>query len=124
MTATKLVATIERGQDVYQCELRTPEADTIDRQWFLNGVPVHGPRGSVNESTVPMQNAARLCRPKRNSCGPWKTANASSGASKVIPNFAYVTRAVWCASNSAPMKGSPAGERPTGANGTPRCSNS
>ena len=42
MTATKLVATIERGQDVYQCELRTPEADTIDRQWFLNGVPVHG----------------------------------------------------------------------------------
>ena len=40
MTATKLVATIEHGQDVYRCEQRTLDSDRVDRQWFLNGVPV------------------------------------------------------------------------------------
>jgi hypothetical protein len=45
MTASELLATIEDGQDVYRCELRTYASGQIDRQWFLNGVPVHdGPR--------------------------------------------------------------------------------
>ena len=42
MTATTLVATNEHDQDVYRCELRHLDADNIDRQWFLNGVPVSG----------------------------------------------------------------------------------
>ena len=48
---TKLLATIEHGQDLYRFELRTVDSDNIDRQWFLNGVPVHGaPRPCQREA--------------------------------------------------------------------------
>ena len=42
MNATQLLVTIEHRQDVYRCELRTPDSDGSHCQWFLNGVPVHG----------------------------------------------------------------------------------
>ena len=55
MNDTKLVATIEHGQDVYRCELRTLESGGIARQWFLNDRPVPGaprlsPRAAPRQS--------------------------------------------------------------------------
>ena len=53
MNATKLIATIDHGQDVYRCELRTLDSGGVDRQWFLNGRPVHGaPRLLSNRRAV------------------------------------------------------------------------
>lgn len=38
MNGTKLLMTVEHGQDVYRCELRDLDAHGIECHWSLNGV--------------------------------------------------------------------------------------
>ena len=37
MNGPKLLMTVERGQDMYRCELRDLEALGVECQWSLNG---------------------------------------------------------------------------------------
>jgi hypothetical protein len=37
MNGTKLLMTVEHGQDVYRCELRHLDDHVVECQWFLNG---------------------------------------------------------------------------------------